>query len=164
MPSIALDKRIGKNVSHTIFQNKVEMRNFTYEGKQGVDEETVKQAVASFLESEGYTVAVGKKREHGPDLHATTKEGLRLVVEAKGEGSLNAMFNNFFLSALGEIVQRWDALTTEYGIAVPAHRKFGRLIEELSDSVRYALRLNFYLVRHGVNQDLDVGFLKWDAR
>jgi hypothetical protein len=151
-------------VSDTIFQNKVEMKNFTYEGREGLDEEAVKQAVSSFLQGQGYTVAVGKKRERGPDLRATTKEGLKLVVEAKGEGSLNAMFNNFFLNALGEILQRMNELAAEYGIAMPAHRKFGRLIEELSDSVRYTLRLNFYLVRPASAGVFEVGLLTWKVR
>jgi len=34
-------------VSHKIFQNKIQMKNFTYEYREGLDEETVKQAVTS---------------------------------------------------------------------------------------------------------------------
>jgi hypothetical protein len=68
-------------MSHTVFQNKVEMRNFAYQGDTGMKEETVKGAVAIFLRTQGYTVAVGKERERGVDIHAT-KEGLKLLVEA----------------------------------------------------------------------------------
>jgi hypothetical protein len=86
------------------------------------------------------------------------------VVEAKGEGRRNEMFNNYFISALGESVQRWTERAAEYGIGLPAHRKFARLIEELSDDVRYTLRLNFYLVRPSDLKKYEVGLLKWQAR
>ena len=150
-------------MSHAEFSNKIEMKNFAYEGRTGLDEEAVKSSVAGFLRSRGYTVAVGKKRERGPDMRAS-KEGLKLIVEAKGEGSRNEMFNNFFVSALGEILQRMTEQAAEYGIALPAHRKFARLIEELSDTPRYVLRLNFYLVRPSSVGDSEVGLLKWDVK
>ena len=147
-------------MSHTIFQNKVEMRNFAYEASKGMSEEMVKIAVAGFLENQRYTVAVGKQRERGADIRAT-KEGLNLIIEAKGEGSRPEMFNNYFLSGLGEILQRMSQRASEYGVALPAHRKYARLIDELSYSfVRYPLRLNFYLV----GEDSGVGFLKWDVK
>lgn len=92
-------------MSQCIFQNKVEMRNFAYEGNAGINEENVKHAVAVFLQTQGYTVAIEKERERGVDIQAT-KEGLKLFVEAKGEGSRPEMFNNYFVSTLGEIVQR----------------------------------------------------------
>jgi hypothetical protein len=147
----------------TEFQNKVEMKNFSYEVPNGLDEETVKEAVAKYLRNGGYTVAVAKRRERGPDLRAT-KEGLKLVVEAKGEGTRSAMFNNFFLNALGEIIQRMNGQAAEYGIALPAHRKYARLVEELSEIPRFALRLNFYLVRRSEDRDYEVGLLKWNVR
>ncbi len=147
----------------TEFQNKVEMKNFSYEGPNGLDEETVKQAVAKYLRDRGYTVAVAKKREHGPDVRAT-KEGLKLVVEAKGEGTRAEMFNNFFLHVLGEITQRMDEQAAEYGIALPAHRKYARLVEELPETPRFLLRLNFYLVRRQEDRDYEVGLLKWNVK
>jgi hypothetical protein len=144
-----------------LFKNKVEMRNFAYEGQAGMDEETVKDAVAAFLKHEGYTVFAGKKREKGVDIQAR-KEPEKLVVEAKGEGSRNEMFNNFFVAALGQIVQRRSMNATDYGVALPAHSKYIRLIDELDDLfVRYQLRLNFYLVGRAGSQ---VGFLRHDVK
>ena len=150
-------------MTHVEFSNKVEMKNFAYEGRTELDEETVKDSVAGFLRDRGYSVAVGKKRERGPDIRAS-REGLKLILEAKGEGTQNAMFNNFFVSVLGEILQRMNEQAAEYGIALPAHRKFARLIEELSDTPRFVLRLNFYLVRPSSVGDSEVGLLKWDVK
>lgn len=150
-------------MSHVEFSNKVEMKNFAYEGSAGLDEDTVKTSVADFLRSRGYTVSVGKKRERGADMRAT-KDGLKLIVEAKGEGSRSEMFNNFFISILGEVLQRMNEQAAEYGIALPAHRKYARLIEELSDNPRWVLRLNFYLVRFSSDRDHEVGLLKWSVK
>ncbi|HEV2489121.1 MAG TPA: hypothetical protein VGT03_04880 [Candidatus Acidoferrales bacterium] len=150
-------------MSNDEFTSKVEMKNFAYEERIGLGEETVKNCVADFLRGRGYAVAVGKKREHGPDIRAT-KDGLNLVVEAKGEGSRNEMFNNFFVSILGQILQRMTEQAAEYGIALPAHRKFARLIEELSDTPRFVLRLNFYLVRPSSDGHHEVGLLKWNVK
>jgi len=148
-------------VNDIIFRNKVEMRNFAYHESTGMKEETVKAAVATFLRTQGYTVAVGKERERGPDMRAT-REALNLIVESKGEGSRPEMFNNYFLSAIGEIIQRRSMQAAEYGIALPAHSKFVRLVGDLDDLlVRSQLRLNFYLVQKDGSQ---VGFLKYDIR
>jgi len=150
-------------MSHSEFANKVEMKNFAYEGTVGLDEECVKASVADFLRSRGYTVTVGKKRERGADMRAT-REGLGLIIEAKGEGSRNEMFNNYFIGILGELLQRMNETAAEYGIALPAHRKYARLIEELSDNVRFVLRVNFYLVRPSGDRAREVGLLKWNMR
>lgn len=150
-------------MSHVEFSNKVEMKNFAYEGTISLGEETVKTAVADFLKSRGYTVTINKRREHGPDMRAT-KDGLKLVIEAKGEGTRSPMFNNFFVGVLGEVLQRMNDNAAEYGIALPAHRKYARLIEELSDTPRFTLRLNFYLVRPSEHGSHEVGLLKWNVK
>lgn len=148
-------------MNDVIFRNKVEMRNFAYHEAAGVKEETVKSAVAAFIRTQGYSVSVGKERERGPDIRAT-KEPINLIAEAKGEGSRPEMFNNYFLNALGEIIQRRSMQAAEYGIALPAHSKFIRLVADLDDlAVRFVLRLNFYLVH---KDGLRVGFLKYDAK
>ena len=150
-------------MTHIEFSNKVEMKNFAYRASVGLDEESVKASVAEFLRGRGYTVSVGEKRERGADMRAT-REGLKLIIEAKGEGSRNEMFNNFFVSILGQILQRTAELAAEYGVALPAHRKYARLIEEFSDNTRFILRLNFYLVRPSSDGAYEVGFLKWGVK
>jgi hypothetical protein len=144
------------------FTNKDEMRRFSYPGPEELDEETVKQVIAKFLEQNGYSVTVGRKRERGPDLRAD-KSGSKLIAEVKGEGTLPAMFNNYFLNALGEILQRMRTDVAEYGIALPAHEKFVRLTYELPDVARQIIRLNFYFVEHVTDGDFNVMVLKWNV-
>jgi hypothetical protein len=99
---------------------------------------------------------------NGAWISRATKDELMLFVEAKGEGSRPEMFNNYFLNVLGEIVQRRSMQVADYGVALPAHAKYVRLIEQLDDSfVRFHLRLNFYLVHKDGSQ---VGLLKWGIK
>ena len=137
------------------------MKNPAYDGETGLREPALKHAVAEFLRTDGYTVTIGKERERGPDIRAT-KQGRNLIIEAKGEGSRPEMFNNCFLNALGEMLQRRSMQAIDYGVALPAHAKYVRLIDELDDlSVRYHLRLNFHLVG---KDGSEVGFLKCDVK
>lgn len=74
------------------------------------------------------------------------------------------MFNNFFLAALGGTLQRMDIGIGEYGIALPAHRKFVRLVDQLPDIARNIILLNFYLVRVTGKDEYEVGELRWNTR
>jgi hypothetical protein len=101
-------------MSGTEFRNNVEMRNFAYAKAIGLGESIVKEAVGAYLRARGYEVFVGQPGERGADIRAT-KNGLPLIIEAKGEGSRDPMYNNFFLHALGEIIQRMRENAAEYG-------------------------------------------------
>ncbi len=54
---------------------------------------------------------------------------------------------NYFLGALGELLQRMDSPETCFGLALPAHRQFAGLLSRLPAWVRTRLNLCFYLVR-----------------
>jgi len=56
--------------------------------------------------------AVARYRHRG----STGRE--RLVLEAKGEGSRPQMRGNFFLHALGELLQRMDGPDANFGLAL----------------------------------------------
>jgi hypothetical protein len=73
-----------------------------------------------------------------------------LVLEAKGEGSRPAMRVNYFLGALGELLQRMDSPGPRYGLVLPAHRQFAGLVIRLPSWVKERLNLCFFLVRPGV--------------
>ena len=122
------------------------VRNFAYKGKHGIAEDEVKAAMKSTLEGRGYEVHVKWGKKSGSDILAVLG-GNRLVIEAKGEGSTRQMLGNYFLSALGEILQRMSESGTEYGVALPAHSSYVELVLKLPKRVREALQLNFYFVR-----------------
>ncbi len=59
----------------------------------------------SYLEKEGFIVETKVGNKHGPDIKARRGEEV-WIIEANGKGSLPPMRNNYFLSVLGEILQR----------------------------------------------------------
>lgn len=113
-----------------------------------ITEDEVKSAMVAHLESDGYVVRVAWGRERGIDIDAT-RPGSRLVIEAKGEASPGAQQANYFLNALGELVQRWSDPEAEYGLALPDHRQFIGLVDRLPPLARERLRLRIWFVARG---------------
>lgn len=83
-----------------------------------LSEDDIKQYLKTWLESNGWVVRVAWGKSHGVDLIAT-QAGKRWLIEAKGPGSRSAMQHNYFLSILGEILQRMDDAQAHYSIAFP---------------------------------------------
>lgn len=139
------------------------MRKFAYKGKKtgfiGMTEDEIKAAMKSTLEGRGYEVHVRWGKKSGSDIVAVLGDS-RLVIEAKGEGSSRQMLGNYFLNALGEILQRMSDDTASYAIAFPAHSSFMELVLKLPKRVREALRLDFYFVRPK-ETIYEVGLLRW---
>lgn len=137
------------------------VRNFAYKGKHGMSEDEVKAAMKSTLEGRGYEVHVKWGKKSGSDILAIIG-GNRLVIEAKGEGTSRQMLGNYFLNALGEILQRMTDYAVGYGVALPAHASYVELVLKLPKRVREALQLDFYFVRP-TGTTHEVGLLRWHA-
>ena len=135
---------------------------FAYTGEVGLTEDQVKGAIESALGADGWKTTVMWGHAHGIDVEAT-RGADHLVLEAKGEGSLSPMRVNYFLGALGELLQRMDSPDAFYGLALPAHRQFVGLIDRLPTWVRGRLNLRFYLVRPAADGTHDVGLVLPDA-
>ena len=111
-----------------------------------VDE--VKEAVRALLVSDGYEVRVAWGRERGIDIVATRAEPpSRLVIEAKGEAALQPQQVNYFLGALGELLQRMDDPHAGYGLALPDNRQYRGLVDRLPPLVWTRLSLMMFFVR-----------------
>lgn len=140
------------------------LKSFAYKGKKsgfiGLNEDEVKAAMKSALEARGYEVRVKWGQKPGSDIEATL--GGKLIIETKGEGAYRQMLGNYFLQALGEILQRMSDPGASYGIAVPAHSSYIELILKLPKRVRQALQLDFYLVRP-MDTTYEVGVFRWHA-
>lgn len=121
-----------------------------------ISEDEVKLAVHGLLDSEGYVVEVAWGRTRGIDLDARHPNGHRYVIEAKGEvAAAGAQQVNYFLGALGELVQRMDDPGATYALALPAHRQYRGLVDRLPDHARERLGLVvFWVIR--VNDGLCV--------
>jgi hypothetical protein len=109
-------------------------------------EDEAKRAIHSELTRDGWQVTIAWGHKPGIDIVAQ-RNGERLVLEAKGEGSHLPMRVNFFLGALGELLQRMDSPGAMYGLVLPAHRQYVGLILRLPAWVKARLGLLFYLVR-----------------
>lgn len=110
-------------------------------------EDDVKRAVRDHLTQQGWTVsepAWGQKT--GIDIQAVMQNRV-LVVEAKGEARSDQQMGNYFLSALGELIQRMDSPDKEYALAFPEHRRYLNMVARLPLWVKRHLRLQFFFVR-----------------
>ena len=108
-------------------------------------EDEVKLAVRDHLRAEGYDVSVAWGHERGIDIEAR-KPGDRILIEAKGEVARPPQQVNYFLGALGELVQRLADPGARYGLALPDNRQYRGLVERLPVFARQQLRLRVYLV------------------
>jgi len=99
-------------------------------GADGMSENEVKQALARWLEADGWTVEVAWGRTRGIDIDAR-RRGERWIVEAKGCGSRPEMRVNYFIGMLGETLQRMDDPAARYSIALPDMPQYRRLWERL---------------------------------
>lgn len=109
-------------------------------------EDEVKRAVRDHLVGQGYDVDVRWGRERGIDIDAVGPLG-RLVLEAKGEVALQPQQVNYFLGALGELIQRMSDADAAYGLALPDNRQYRGLVARLPSLARERLRLRVLFVR-----------------
>jgi hypothetical protein len=122
-------------------------------------EDAVKMAVKTYLESAGWSVTVAWGRDHGIDIQAH-REREHLYLEAKGEAANPAQQANYFIGALGELVQRLRDPTARYGLALPDHPQYRRLAQRLPALAQERLNLVIMLVdRH---DKTTITFLKKD--
>jgi biotin operon repressor len=110
-----------------------------------LSEDEVKAGLAAHLEARGYAVRVAWGRERGVDLEARQGE-LRLLVEAKGEVPRSAQQVNYFLGALGELVQRMTDPAAAYALALPDNAQYRGLVRRLPALARQRLHLTVFFV------------------
>jgi len=114
----------------------------------GMSEDEVKRAVADWLEAAGWSVVVRWGRERGIDIEAR-RGGERWVIEAKGCGSLGAMRVNYFLSMLGETLQRMDDPGAHHSIALPDMPQFRGLWSRLPQLAKTRTGISAIFVGEG---------------
>ena len=116
-----------------------------------LSEDEVKEAVKAHLEAQGFEVTVAWARTRGADIVAT-RPGARLVLEAKGEVLLQPQQVNYFLGALGELVQRMDDPDSTYGLALPDNRQYRGLVSRLPSFARDRLGLRVFFVSRSLGR------------
>ena len=96
----------------------------------GLSEDELKRNLIDWLSGQGWESVVAWGRERGIDIDAWRAEE-RWVIEVKGVGSRPQMRVNYFLSILGETLQRMDDPGAKYSIALPDVKQFRNLWDRL---------------------------------
>jgi hypothetical protein len=111
-------------------------------------EDEVKKCLQTWLVNHGWSVEVAWARSRGVDI-AAKKENEHWLIEVKGEGSLNAMRVNYFLSMIGELLQRMDDPQAKYSIAVPDLKQFRNLWSRLPALAKQRTTISALFVNRG---------------
>ncbi|MGD1012249.1 MAG: MarR family transcriptional regulator [Acidimicrobiales bacterium] len=98
-------------------------------------EDEVKQAVAEHLTAEGWAVAVAWGHARGIDIEASRGDE-HIVLEAKGAVALQPQQVNYFVGAMGELVQRMRDPVSLYGLALPDNPQYRGLVARLPEAAR----------------------------
>lgn len=120
-----------------------------------ITEDEIKRAVAEYLVGRGWEVEVRWGRERGIDIEAY-KETERLICEAKGQAPAGPQQVNYFLGALGELVQRMSDPRARYALALPDHRQYRGLVRRLPVLVWERLNLTVFFVSSDSDGNLAV--------
>jgi hypothetical protein len=111
-----------------------------------LSEDTLKRILKAWLEAQAWQVgAVAWGKSHGADIEAT-KDGRHWIIEVKGLGSRNPMRVNYFLSILGETLQRMSDPMAKYSIALPDVPQFVGLWERLPELAKFRTGITALLV------------------
>jgi hypothetical protein len=111
----------------------------------GPSEDDVKRGVEAWLVASGWQVQVKWGRDKGIDIEAT-KDGARWIIEAKGCGSRDQMRGNYFVSLLGELLQRMNDPDARYAVALPDMKQFRGLWARLPDLAKARARISVLFV------------------
>ena len=90
-------------------------------------EDEVNQGVKEFLEADGFHVTIAWGRDRGIDIEAVSANGI-LLREAKGSAQNPPQQVNYFLGALGELLQRMTEPSAAYGLALPENGQYRGLV------------------------------------
>lgn len=110
-----------------------------------LSEDEVKTAVVQHLEGLGYRCQAAMGRSHGIDIDAYGPAG-RVIIEAKGEAPPGPQQVNYFLGALGELIQRMADPDARYALALPDHRQYRGLASRVPGLAWERLQLSVFLV------------------
>lgn len=112
-----------------------------------LSEDDVKAAVGDYLRARGYSVTVAWGRARGIDIEAAHPTENRQVIEAKGAVDSDQQQGNYFLGALGELLQRMSDPEAIYALALPDNRRYRGLVRRLPVLARERLSLRVYWVK-----------------
>lgn len=108
-------------------------------------EEQVKTIINDYYIALGYKTTVAWGHFRGADIIAQKGEE-RVIIEVKGCGSRPQMRVNYFISILGEMLQRMDNEDCEYYIALPKMKQYINLWQKLPTLAKQRTKIRLILV------------------
>ena len=110
-----------------------------------LSEEQVKTIINDYYIALGYKTTVAWGHFRGADIIAQKGEE-RVIIEVKGCGSRPQMRVNYFISILGEMLQRMDNEDCEYYIAFPKMKQYINLWQKLPTLAKQRTKIRLILV------------------
>lgn len=139
------------NQSHVQQKPKQRQKNIF----DALSEDEIKKVLDNWLKNQRWNTQVAWGKQHGPDIIATIANE-KWIIEVKGPGSRNAMRINYFLSILGEILQRMKDNKTKYSIALPDLKQYRNLWDKVPDLAKQRTQLTLLVVgKEGSIKELD---------
>lgn len=120
-------------------------RSLSTQGNDPLSEDSIKSVLQSWLEEQRWQVRIAWGRTRGIDIEAF-RDDQRWIIEVKGRGSLQPMRVNYFLSALGETLQRMDDRNAKYSIALPDLQQFRSLWDRFPDLAKSRIEITALFV------------------
>ena len=115
-----------------------------------LSEDVVKKYLENWLIHNGWKVQVAWGHSQGIDICAI-QDSKRWVIEVKGEGSRPPMRVNYFLSILGETLQRMNDPGSDYSIALPDLHQYRKLWERLPTLAKQRTGISILFIDHHGN-------------
>lgn len=119
--------------------------NESYDENLSLQEEDIKHVLCDHLTKEGWTVQVAWGHSRGVDINAQRGDE-QWLIEVKGPGSRQPMRVNYFLSILGEMLQRMDNPNARYSIALPDMKQYRGLWERLPELAKKRTMIDLLLI------------------
>lgn len=110
-----------------------------------LSEDDIKKSLERWLIDDGWQVQVAAGHDHGVGIDAR-KGNLKWIIEVKGSGPLQPIRVNYFLGALGELLQRMDEADVSYSIAFPDIPQFRGLWERLPALAKKRIEISVLFV------------------
>jgi hypothetical protein len=138
---------VAPRIPRAIDERHIPARHKTNSTQIDLQEDQVKEILRGWLEQNGWSTRIAWGHNPGSDIEAVREQDTRWIIEVKGIGSRPQMRVNYFLQALGEILQRMKEDGTKHSIAFPAHQQFINLWNRLPRLAKQRLNLSVLFVR-----------------
>ena len=115
------------------------------DGGDHLSEDEIKKVLEAWLSRQGWKVEIAWGKQHGIDIDAF-RDQQHWIIEVKGPGSRQPMRVNYFLSVLGELLQRMSDEYSVHSIALPDMPQYRRLWERLPALAKCRTKISILFV------------------